>query len=58
MLEWFKKKRVLQRWRLMGILFFATVFGFTLAIVTIQGQGWYFPFLIVLFGFGFAYDKE
>jgi hypothetical protein len=42
----------------MGILFFATVFGFTLAIVTIQGQGWYFPFLIVLFGFGFAYDKK
>ena len=40
-MEWFKKKRVLPRWRLMGILFFAIVFGFTLALALMKGTGWY-----------------
>jgi len=57
-MEWFKKKRVLPRWRLMGILFFAIVFGFTLALAMMKGTGWYEPFLIALCGVGFAYEKK
>jgi len=57
-MEWLKKKRVLPRWRLMGILFLAIAFGFTLAIATIKGEGWYFPFSIILLGIGFSYSKK
>ena len=57
-MEWFKKKRVLPRWRLIGILFFATAFGFTLALTSMQDGEWYPPFLIALCGVGFAYDKS
>jgi len=56
-MEWFKKKRVLPRWRLMGILFFAIGFGFTLALAMQDGE-WYPPFLIALCGVGFAYEKS
>jgi hypothetical protein len=56
-MEWFKKKRVLPRWRLMGILFFAIGFGFTLALSMQDGER-YPPFLIALCGVGFAYDKS
>ena len=42
----------------MGILFFAIVFGFTLALAMMKGTGWYEPFLIALFGVGFAYEKK
>ena len=57
-MEWFKKKRVLPRWRLMGILFFAIGFGFTLALTLMKGGEWYSPFLIALLGVGFAYEKK
>lgn len=57
-IEWFIKARVLPRWKLMGILFFAIVFGYTIAVVTIKGEGWHFPFLIALLGTVFAYEKK
>tara|TARA_Y100000590_G_scaffold468383_1_gene650968 strand:- start:184 stop:381 length:198 start_codon:yes stop_codon:yes gene_type:complete len=56
--EWFIKARVLPRWKLMGILLFAIVFGYTIAVVTIKGEGWHFPFLTVLLGIVFSYDKK
>tara|TARA_Y100000748_G_C15436604_1_gene465426 strand:- start:102 stop:299 length:198 start_codon:yes stop_codon:yes gene_type:complete len=55
---WFIKARVLPRWKLIGILFFAIVFGYTIAIVTIRGEGWHFPLLIVFLGILFTYEKK
>ena len=55
MLNWFKKKRVLPRWRLIGILMIAILFGMTLQLSL--GSGSYeYAILVALCGFGFAYD--
>jgi hypothetical protein len=55
MLNWFKKKRVLPRWRLLGILMIAILFGMTLQLSL--GSGSYeYAILVALCGLGFAYD--
>ena len=55
MLNWFKKKRVLPRWRLIGILMIAILFGMTLQLSL--GSGSYgYAILVALCGLGFAYD--
>tara|TARA_B100000427_G_C15008138_1_gene377063 strand:+ start:15 stop:185 length:171 start_codon:yes stop_codon:yes gene_type:complete len=56
MLDWFKKRRMLSRWKLMGILMFAVIFGMTLH--NSMGSGNYgFPVAVFFCGIGFAYDK-
>jgi len=57
MIDWFKKKRVLLRWRLIGILLFAVLFGMTLA-TAIEGSNFALPLFIVFCGLGFAYDRK
>ena len=55
MLNWFKKKRVLPKWRLIGILMIAILFGMTLQLSL--GSGSYeYAILVALCGLGFAYD--
>ena len=55
MLDWFKKKRVLPRWRLIGILIIAILFGMTLQNSMDSGS-YEYAFLVALFGLLFAYD--
>ena len=57
MLNWFKKKRVLPRWKLIGILMIAILFGMTLQLSL--GSGSYeYAIFVALCGLGFAYDIE
>ena len=55
MIDWFKKKRILPRWRLMGILMFAILFGMTLQNSIASGSYGY-AILVAFFGLMFAYD--
>tara|TARA_B110000014_G_C19692427_1_gene362792 strand:- start:42 stop:209 length:168 start_codon:yes stop_codon:yes gene_type:complete len=55
-MDWFNKKRVLPRWRLIGILFIAIAFGYTLAISVVDGS-YSKPMIIALCGILFAYEK-
>ena len=55
MLDWFKKKRVLPRWRLIGILIIAILFGMTLQNSMDSGS-YEYVVLVALCGLGFAYD--
>ena len=57
MLDWFKKKRVLPRWRLIGILMIAILFGMTLQISFVSGS-YEYAILVALCGLGFVYDIE
>jgi len=57
MIDWFKKKRVLPRWRLIGILSFAVLFGMTLTTAMENGD-FKLPLFIVFCGLGFAYDRH
>jgi len=55
MLDWFKKKRILPRWRLMSVLMFAILFGMTLQNSMDSGS-YEYVIIVALFGLGFAYD--
>ena len=55
MLDWFKKKRILPRWRLMSVLMFAILFGMTLQNSMDSGS-YEYAIIVALFGLGFAYD--
>ena len=55
MLNWFKKKRVLPRWKLIGILVIAILFGMTLQN-SMRSGSYEYEILVTLFGLGFAYD--
>ena len=55
MLDWFKKKRILPRWRLMSMLMFAILFGMTLQNSMDSGS-YEYAIIVALFGLGFAYD--
>ena len=57
MLDWFKKKRVLPRWRLIGILSFAVLFGMTLT-TAMEDADFKLPLFIIFCGLGFAYDRD
>ena len=55
MIYWFKKRRMLPRWRLMGILMFAILFGMTLQN-SIDSGSYESVILVAFFGLMFAYD--
>ena len=55
MFDWFKKKRVLPRWRFIGILVIAILFEMTLQNSMDSGI-YQHAILVALFGLGFAYD--
>tara|TARA_Y100000766_G_C18296011_1_gene313947 strand:+ start:205 stop:375 length:171 start_codon:yes stop_codon:yes gene_type:complete len=55
MIDWFKKRRMLPRWRLMGILMFAILFGMTLQS-SIDSGSYRYAILVAFFGLMFAYD--
>jgi len=55
MFNWFKKKRVLQRWRLIGILMIAILFGMTLQL-SLENGNYEYVIIVALCGLGFAYD--
>ena len=57
MIDWFKKRRVLPRWRLIGILSFAVLFGMTLT-TSMEDGDFALPLFIVFCGLGFAYDRD
>ena len=57
MIDWFKKRRVLPRWRLIGILSFAVLFGMTLT-TSMEDSDFALPLFIVFCGLGFAYDRD
>jgi len=54
-IDWFKKRRMLPRWRLMGILMFAILFGMTLQN-SIDSGSYGYAILVAFFGLMFAYD--
>ena len=56
-LDWFKKRRVLPRWRLIGILSFAVLFGMALTTAVEDGD-FVLPLFIIFCGLGFAYDRN
>ena len=55
MIDWFKKRRMLPRWRLMGILMFAILFGMTLQS-SIDSGSYRYAILVAFFGLMIAYD--
>ena len=55
MLDWFKRKRILPRWRLISVLIFAILFGMTLQNSMDSGS-YEYAIIVALFGLGFAYD--
>ena len=55
MIDWFKKRRMLPRWRLMGILMFAILFGMTLQN-SIDSGSYRYAIIVAFFGIMFAYD--
>ena len=55
MIDWFKKRRMLPKWRLMGILMFTILFGMTLQSSVDSGSYGY-AIIVALCGLGFAYD--
>ena len=55
MIDWFKKRRILPRWRLMGILMFAILFGMTLQN-SIDGGTYGYAIIVAFFCIMFAYD--
>ena len=55
MIDWFKKRKMLPRWRLMGILMFAILFGMTLQN-SIDSGSYGYAILVAFFGLMFAYD--
>ena len=57
MIDWFKKKRVLLRWRLIGILSFAVLFGMTLTNA-MEDSDFTLPLFIVFCGLGFSYERK
>ena len=55
-LNWLKKERIIPRWKLIGILFIAASFGFTLAI-SVQEADYFNVILIALCGILFTKNK-
>jgi len=55
MIDWFKKRRMLPRWKLLGILIIAILFGMTLQN-SIDSGNYRYAVIVALFGLGFAYD--
>ena len=55
MIDWFKKRRMLPRWRLMGILIIAILFGMTLQS-SIDSGSYRYAIIVAFFGIMFAYD--
>ena len=55
MIDWFRKRKTLPRWRLMGILIIAILFGMTLQN-SIDGGTYGYAIIVALCGLGFAYD--
>tara|TARA_Y100000768_G_scaffold278911_1_gene214130 strand:+ start:392 stop:562 length:171 start_codon:yes stop_codon:yes gene_type:complete len=55
MIDWFKKRGILSRWRLMGILIIAILFGMTLQN-SIDSGSYEYVILVAFFGLMFAYD--
>ena len=55
MIDWIKKRRMLPRWRLMGILIIAILFGMTLQS-SIDSGSYRYAILVAFFGIMFAYD--
>ena len=56
MIDWYKKRRVLSRWKLMGILIFAVLFGMTLKD-SMKSGNYGFPIAIFFFGVNYAFDR-
>ena len=56
MTDWLKKRRVLPRWKLIGILMFAVLFGRTLE-GSMESGNYGFPIAVFIFGIGFTYDR-
>tara|TARA_Y100000385_G_C12816725_1_gene518561 strand:- start:259 stop:441 length:183 start_codon:yes stop_codon:yes gene_type:complete len=55
-LNWIKKDRTLPRWKLIGLLFIAGCFGFTLAL-SVQSENYFNVILIVICGILFTKNK-
>ena len=55
MIDWFKKRRMLPRWRLMGILIIAILFGMTQQN-SIDSGSYEYVILVAFFCLMFAYD--
>ena len=55
MLDWFKKKRVLPRWKLIGMFIVAILFGMTLQN-SINSGSYRYAIIVAFFGIMFAYD--
>ena len=55
MIDWIKKRRMLPRWRLMGILIIAILFGMTLQS-SIDSGSYRYAILVAFFGIMFVYD--
>ena len=56
MIDWFKKRRVLPRWKLIGILMFAVLFGMTLQ-GSMESGNYGFSIAVFVCGIGFTYDR-
>jgi len=55
MIKWFKKRRMLRRWKLIEILMFAILFGMTLQN-SIDGSTYVYAIIVALCGLSFTYD--
>jgi len=55
-LNWLKKERIIPRWKLIGLLFIAASFGFTLAL-SVQDGNYLNVVLVVLCGLLFTKNK-
>ena len=56
MIDWFKKRRFLPRWKLIVILMFAVLFGMTLQ-GSMESGNYGFPIAVFFCGIGFTYDR-
>jgi len=54
--NWIKKDRTLPRWKLIGLLFIAASFGFTLAL-SVQDGNYFNVVFVVLCGLLFTKNK-
>ena len=55
MIDWSKKRRMFPRWRLMGILIIAILFGMTLQN-SIDSGIYRYPIIVAFFVIMFAHD--
>ena len=56
MIDWFKKRRVLPRWKLIVILMFTVLFEMTLQ-GSMESRNYGFPIAVFFCGIGFTYDR-